>query len=96
MLNRICLAAILITAATLFFPPGLNRSILVFTPQRPRLRATPAEEQAARDIARIGRIVVQAFVPPRWRAEVEHRLYLAALGHFLQNFHKHAQPGKEM
>ena len=66
----------------------------MFTPQRPRTGATPAIEEIAREIGRTGRIVIQAFVPPELWAEVERRLYLAALGHFLEDVNNTQAPGR--
>lgn len=65
----------------------------MFTPQRPRTRATPAIEQAAREIGRTGRIVVQALVEPRYWPVIENRLYLAALAHFLEATESEQQSG---
>jgi hypothetical protein len=64
----------------------------MFTPQRPRNGATPAVEQAAREIGRTGRIVVQNLVDPQLWPEVERRLYLAALGHFLETSRQTLKP----
>ena len=49
------------------------------------LRNVPPEVRAtAAKIARMGRIVIQAFIPPELAAEAEKRLFLTAVGEIQQ------------
>jgi hypothetical protein len=65
------------------------------TPQRPFTGSTPTIEDTAREIGRTGRIVVQAFIAPELWAEVERRLYLTVLGHFLNETRQTTPPSSE-
>jgi hypothetical protein len=52
----------------------------MFTPQT-RLRNIPPEvHETAANIAKMGRIVIQAFSPPELLVETEKRLFLTAVG----------------
>jgi hypothetical protein len=59
----------------------------MFTPELPLRNIPPDVRETAARIATMGRIVVQAFIPPELRAEAEKRLFLTAVGE-IQRLHE--------
>jgi hypothetical protein len=56
----------------------------MFNPDMPLGNVPPDVRATAARIAKMGRIVVQAFIPPELRAEAEKRLFLTAVGEIQQ------------
>lgn len=63
--------------------PFFARRHAMFTPESPCRNIPPELQARAARIATMGRIVIQAFIPPELLKETERRLYLTALGEML-------------